>query len=286
MITYVECPRDSWQGLKKFIPTEEKISYLQKLVESGFKHLDCVSFVSNKAVPQMKDSEEVLMHLPSDKNIDYLGIIANEKGLERALLAKNLTSIGYPFSISETFQQKNTNRSMKDSWPLIKMMRSEASHLRFVVYLSMGFGNPYGDRWNESFVLKNIEKLLNLGIKYISVADTLGQADEKKVKNLCQEVVTHFPGEKIGVHLHARPEIAISLATAALQSGINWLEGALGGVGGCPFAADELVGNIPTELVLPKIQEISGESLVNIEVLSDLAREAKSIKANFQLDKL
>lgn len=278
---YVECPRDSWQGLTRLIPTDRKLEYLRALLEAGFRQLDCGSFVSPQAVPQMADTEAVLSALPEIPGADYLCIIANERGLERALEAPRVTSVGYPLSISETFQRRNTKRSLADSWGLVADLLEGAERLRFVVYVSMGFGNPYGDAWNSGIVLEAIERLRALGARDIALADTYGQADAARVREVTRLAVERFGPEGLGVHLHARPERAASLAEAALESGIRWLEGALGGVGGCPFAGDDLVGNLSTETVLDVLERHGLDLGLDRSRLPALASSALAIQAEF-----
>jgi hydroxymethylglutaryl-CoA lyase len=273
---FVECPRDAWQGLTRFIPTERKIAFLTALLEAGFRDLDCGSFVSPKAVPQMADTEAVLDGLPQT-DADLLCIVANEKGLERALNAPRVTSVGYPLSISDTFQRRNTNRGLEDSWALVEEMRAGAGRLRFVVYVSMGFGNPYGDPWDETILLEAVARLRGLGVRDIALADTYGQADAARVGAVTRAVVERFGAPDLGVHLHARGEYAASLMMAARSAGVTWFEGALGGVGGCPFAGDELVGNLPSEIVLPLL-EGTGVDGSQVPVL---ARRALELRAEF-----
>ncbi|MFN3265719.1 MAG: hydroxymethylglutaryl-CoA lyase [Deinococcales bacterium] len=271
MHTYVECPRDAWQGMTRFIPTQAKIGFLTALLEAGFTHLDCGSFVSPKAVPQMSDTEAVLEALPST-SADLLCIVANQQGLARAKACGRVTSVGYPLSISDTFQRRNTNRSLEDSWNLVEEMYSSTNHLRLVVYLSMGFGNPYGDVWDINLVLESVARLRQIGVEHIVLADTYGQADAARVEAVVSAVVQQFGAAGIGVHLHAHPDAALQLAQAALNAGALWLEGALGGMGGCPFAGDSLVGNLPTEVVLPMLQ-----TKVNLEHLALLQRHALEV---------
>ncbi|MFN4232693.1 hydroxymethylglutaryl-CoA lyase [Thermus sp.] len=278
-VRYVECPRDAWQGFRRFIPTQEKAAFLNRLLEVGFRHLDLTSFVSPKWVPQMADAEEVLAALPPPQGRTYLAIVANEKGLERALRAPNLTAIGYPFSLSETFQRKNTNRSREESWPLVEaMVEATKGRLDLVVYLSMAFGNPYGDPWSVEGVLEDIARLRDLGVKEIALADTYGVAEAGRIQEVLREAVARFGPEGLGAHLHARPEGVLAKVEAVLASGILWLEGALAGVGGCPFAGDELVGNLPTERVLPYLEERGYTTGVDLKALPDLAGEAARLK--------
>jgi|AMFO01.1.fsa_nt_gi Isopropylmalate/homocitrate/citramalate synthases len=283
-IRFVECPRDAWQGLSKFIPTEEKVAFLRELLDTGFRHLDLASFVSPRWVPQMKDAAEVLRALPPPAGRTYLAIVANEKGLLRALEAKNLTAVGYPFSISETFQQKNTNRSIKESWPLVeKMVAATRGRLDLVVYLSMGFGNPYGDPWDEEIVLGFVARLRELGVREIAVADTYGVASPGRVYRVLARLVDAFGPDGLGAHLHSRPDPAEVKAKvdAVLDAGVRWLEGALGGVGGCPFAGDDLVGNLPSELVLPHLVDRGFEPGVELPRLSELREKALWIKRRY-----
>jgi hydroxymethylglutaryl-CoA lyase len=278
---YVECPRDSWQGLTRLIPTERKRKHLNALLDAGFRHLDCGSFVSPKAVPQMVDTEAVLDGLRVIPGADYLCIIANAHGLERALNAAKVTSVGYPLSISDTFQRRNTNRSLADSWELVRDLLAQSGRLRFVVYVSMGFGNPYGDPWDASIVLEAVSRLREMGVHDIALADTYGQADAQRVRDVTRAVVNEFGADGLGVHLHARPEHAPSLVDAALESGIQWLEGALGGVGGCPFAGDDLIGNLPTETVLDAFQRSGFELGIDHSSIPALVSSARSIRDEF-----
>ena len=278
-IRYVECPRDAWQGFRHFIPTEEKVAFLHRLLEAGFRHLDLTSFVSPKWVPQMADAEEVLASLPPPQGRTYLAIVANEKGLERALKAPNLTAIGYPFSLSETFQRKNTNRSREESWPLVKaMVEATEGRLGLVVYLSMAFGNPYGDPWSVERVLEDIARLRELGVREIALADTYGVAEASRIQEVLGEAVARFGPEGLGAHLHARPEGVLAKVEAVLAAGILWLEGTLAGVGGCPFAGDELVGNLPTEKVLPYLEAKGFHMGIDLKALPELAGEAARLK--------
>lgn len=283
---WVECPRDSWQGFSGFIPTKAKVEYLKKLLGAGFTHLDLTSFVSPKWVPQHADAEQVLEQLPAPEGREYLVIIANQKGLERALAALDVTSVGYPFSISETFQLKNVNKSTAESWETVARLRDAArGHLNFVVHLSMAFGNPYGDPWSPDLPVEFVGKLRELGIREIALADTYGVATAETIEETLQAVVKAFGPDDIGAHLHSRPEGTLEKVQAVLDSGVTWLEGALGGIGGCPFAGDDLVGNLATELVLPYLAEqgfTAGAGLsVELQRLPDLALEAALLRARY-----
>ncbi len=283
-IRYVECPRDAWQGLGRFIPTETKAAFLKELLAAGFRHLDLASFVSPKRVPQMRDAESVLAALPPPQGRTYLAIVANEKGVRRALTARNLTAIGYPFSISETFQKKNTGRTIKESWPLVERMRAVTrGRLDLVVYLSMGFGNPYGDPWDEEAVVVFAARLRDLGVREIAVADTYGVAGPERIHRVLARLVDAFGAEGIGAHLHSRPDPAEVRAKvdAVLDAGVRWIEGALGGVGGCPFAGDALVGNLPTEVVLPHLVDRGYDPGPDLGRLAELAERALWLKARY-----
>ncbi len=278
MLRYVECPRDSWQGLTKFIPTEEKTGYLQALLDAGFVHLDMGSFVSAKAVPQLSDTEEVLSKLRPPKNADLLCIIANEKGLGRALVAKNITSVGYPLSVNDTFQRRNTNRSLEESWSLVENLLNEKGRLGLVVHISMGFGNPYGEPWTASDTAKAVARLREMGIEQIALADTVGTATPERLKDVLSSIENP---EKLGLHLHARPDAWQQQLETALTYGLTWFEGALAGVGGCPFADDALVGNLPTEQVLPWLESKSRMLPVDTKKLEPLALEAARLAKQY-----
>ncbi|WP_456413632.1 hydroxymethylglutaryl-CoA lyase [Oceanithermus profundus] len=284
-VIYVECPRDAWQGFARTIPTEEKAAFLRQLLDAGFDHLDLASFVSPKWVPQMADSEAVLKLLPPPDGRDYLAIVANERGMERALAAENLTSVGYPFSISETFQQKNTRRSVEDSWPLVERMleRARSGGLELVVYVSMGFGNPYGDPWSPEAVVDFVGRLRALGVRRIAVADTYGVAGPERIHEVLAAVAAAHGAADLGAHLHSRPDPdeVRAKVDAVLDAGVRWLEGALGGVGGCPFAGDDLVGNLPTEVVVPHLEARGLRTAVEIEALATLVEAATLLKARY-----
>lgn len=279
---WVECPRDSWQGFKGFIPTAQKVAYLKRLLEAGFRHLDLTSFVSPKWVPQHADAEVVLAELPPPEGREYLVIIANEKGIERALQAQGVTSVGYPFSISETFQLKNVNKTIAETWEQVARMRDMAGNrLKLVVYLSMGFGNPYGDPWSPQLPVEFVGRLREMGVREIALADTYGVATAEVIGETLSAVVRAFGPEGVGAHLHSRPEGTLEKVDAVLVSGVRWLEGALGGIGGCPFAGDDLVGNLSTELVLPYLARKGLEVGVRLESLAELAGEAAFLHTRF-----
>jgi hydroxymethylglutaryl-CoA lyase len=256
-VTMVECPRDAWQGLLQNIPTEEKIQYLTRLISLGFSHIDAVSFVSPKHVPQMADSEAVMQQLsqvklPNGDAPEIIGIIVNEQGLERALATPGVTTIGYPYSISAYFRRANANMSKLESRNLVGTIQrqTKAADRKLVVYISMAFGNPYDEPWGEEIVEDALVWLKDVGVRTVSLADTVGTASPEDVAHLYRAVKDCVAGLEIGVHLHSRPDGAAAKVLAAYEAGCRRFDGALTGLGGCPFAGDQLVGNIPTETVL------------------------------------
>jgi hydroxymethylglutaryl-CoA lyase len=256
-VTIVECPRDAWQGLQQIIPTEEKINYLTRLVSLGFPHIDAVSFVSPKHVPQMADSEAVMKELgraklPSGEAPEIIGIIVNAQGLERALATPDVTTVGYPYSISAYFRRANANMSRDESRKLVEKLQKEtkAAKRKLVVYISMAFGNPYDEPWGPEIVEETLIWLKDVGVRTVSLADTVGTASPEGVASLYHDVKDCVAGVEIGVHLHSRPEGAAEKVLAAYEAGCRRFDGALTGLGGCPFAGDSLVGNISTETVL------------------------------------
>jgi hydroxymethylglutaryl-CoA lyase len=256
-ITLVECPRDAWQGLAKIIPTEEKIKYLTSLVSLGFRHIDAVSFVSPKHVPQMADSEAVMARLgeartPDGQTPEIIGIVVNEQGLNRALATPGVTTIGYPYSISAYFRRANANMSRAESRALVEKLQREtkAASRKLVVYISMAFGNPYDEPWGPEIVEDTLVWLKDIGVRTVSLADTVGTAPPEEVASLVRAANSCVAGVEIGVHLHSRPDGAAEKILAAYEAGCRRFDGALTGLGGCPFAGDELVGNVPTEIIL------------------------------------
>lgn len=277
-LTWVECPRDAWQGLPGLIPSEVKRQHLANLLAAGFRHLDLGSFVSPKAVPQLADTEAVLAELEPPAEADLLCIIGNERGLDRAMAARGVTSVGYPLSVSDTFQRRNVDRSLAESWPLVERLqqRSASAGMGLVVYLSMGFGNPYGEVWNPEVTAAAVARLRRLGVNRIALADTIGNADAERVAAVLDSVAAP---EQLGLHLHARPGAWHEKLEVALERGVRWFEGALGGIGGCPFAGDELVGNLPSEEVLPFLRQHGFEAGVDRAALALLTAEAEEIAA-------
>ena len=257
-IHLVECPRDAMQGWEHFIPTQKKIQYINALLKVGFDTIDFGSFVSPKAIPQMADTGEVTEALKvADSPSKLLAIVANVRGAEEAVGFKGITYLGFPFSVSPTFQHRNTNSSIAESLVMVAEIQAlcSAHHKQLVVYLSMGFGNPYGDPYNEGIVLQWVEKLANLGVKILSVADTVGIAMPEQVTSILNELIPAYPAIEFGVHLHSTPEKWRQKIDAALGAGCTRFDGALKGIGGCPMAGDTLTGNMNTEWLIPYFEE-------------------------------
>ncbi|MGH9579470.1 MAG: hydroxymethylglutaryl-CoA lyase, partial [Terriglobales bacterium] len=245
----IECPRDAWQGLPAKIPTGVKAAYLRALVGAGFKHIDAVSFVSPEAVPQMADSGEVLRELDPPDDVEIIGIVVNQKGVERAIATDAVRTVGFPYSVSPAFLAKNQKQSLEEAIDVLEQIKqlADGAGLDTVAYVSMAFGNPYGDPWTVEEVVEAARTLFDMGIAAVSLADTVGLATPDLVGQVVAAVVGQFPGAEVGVHLHSRAESAVEKVLAAYDAGCRRFECALGGLGGCPFAQDLLVGNIPTE---------------------------------------
>lgn len=247
-----ECPRDAMQGIHDWIDTSSKINYLNDLLDCGFDTLDCGSFVSPKAIPQMKDTAEVLNNLKASET-KLLTIVANERGAEEAATFEQVTFLGYPFSISETFQLRNTNATIEESLKRVEAISSicEKKDKKLVLYLSMGFGNPYGDLWSDELVAEWSDRLINLfPVNRLSLSDTIGAATPELVKKVFSTTSKDIQNVTISAHLHTLPENAQNLVAAAYEGGCRYFEGAIKGFGGCPMAKDELTGNMPTERML------------------------------------
>jgi hydroxymethylglutaryl-CoA lyase len=255
-VKLIECPRDAWQGLPRKIPTGRKVDYLRALMAAGFRHIDAVSFVSPKAVPQMADSEAVLEQLGKLDGVEIIGIVVNEKGAARAIAAGTVTTLGYPYSISETFLRRNQNQSPDENVAALKRIKKMAdeSGLTMVAYISMAFGNPYGDLWSEDKVVEAARTIESAGIKAISLADTIGSAEPELIQRVMAAVLRECPDSEVGVHMHSTRAEAGGKVLAAFDAGCRRFDSAMGGLGGCPFAQDELVGNIPTEEVLAALE--------------------------------
>jgi hydroxymethylglutaryl-CoA lyase len=253
----VECPRDAWQGLQGHIPAYIKTDYLKALISVGFKHIDAVSFVSPKAVPQMADSEEVLEELDPPDDVEIIGIVVNEQGAERAIKSEAVRTLGFPYSISPTFLKNNQRQTLEEAIEELEKIGKKAGDagLDTIVYISMAFGNPYGDLWNIDELVEAVGLLESESIRTISLADTVGMATPEQIREVVGAVLAKYGYLEIGVHLHSRPEHAVEKVLAAYDAGCRRFDSAIGGLGGCPFAQDALVGNIPTEKVLEALAE-------------------------------
>src|SRR5881396_768967 len=281
-IKLIECPRDAWQGLKKQIPTELKARYLRALIAAGFKHIDAVSFVSPKAVPQMADSEKVLEQIDVPQDVEIIAIVVNEKGAERGIATEGVTTLGYPCSISETFLRKNQNQTIEECYRVLRSIKEKADNagLDVVVYISMAFGNPYGDPWDENEVRQAIERLISVGIRSISLADTVAVAGRDVIGRVVESVTSQYSNYDIGVHLHSAPDDAVAKLFAAYDAGCRRFDSAIGGLGGCPFAQDALVGNIATETLLQALKQRNAE-LPALKPLDALVRASTEIGARY-----
>src|SRR5437879_6183954 len=287
-IRLIECPRDAWQGLPDIIPTEYKAEYLKELVLAGFKHIDAVSFVSPKHVKQMADSEAVMAglnaSLPHGVELpEIIGIVVNEKGLQRALATPGVTTIGYPYSISAYFRRANANMSKEESRSLVEKLRKEtsAANRGLVIYISMAFGNPYDEPWGPEIVADTLEWLKDIRVRTVSLADTVGSASPQLVGDLYRSVKDHVAGVELGVHLHGRPENAEEKILATYQAGCRRFDGALTGLGGCPFAGDNLVGNIATEDILAALRKAGADPGVDSARLTKVLEMTNEIRAKY-----
>ncbi len=261
LIKIIECPRDAWQGLPGQIPTSVKVEYLRALIAAGFKHIDAVSFVSPKAIPQMADSETVMSELDPPDDVEIIGIVVNERGAERAISTDAVGTLGFPYSLSPTFLKNNQNQTLEENLEILEKIKQKAdeSGLDTVAYISMAFGNPYGDLWNADELIEGISLLADMDLQAISIADTVGLATPQQIGDLLGPVLEKFEGVEIGVHLHSRPDDAAAKVLAAYDAGCRRFDSAIGGLGGCPFAQDVLVGNIPTEKLLDALKSRGAE---------------------------
>lgn len=276
----IECPRDAMQGIKEFISTEQKAEYINLLLKCGFDTIDFGSFVSPKAIPQLKDTVEVLKKLDlKNSSTKLLAIVANKRGAEDAAVFDEITYLGFPFSVSETFQQRNTNSSIQQSLVTVQEMQDicmkKNKHL--VVYLSMAFGNPYGDEWSAGIVARWAEKLIEMGITIISLADTIGVSTKDNISSLFSLLIPQFKNVEWGAHIHTRPDTWQEKVDAAYNSGCRRFDSAIKGLGGCPMAKDELVGNLATENLLLFCEQKEVHLDVNRTVLNQAMAKADEI---------
>lgn len=283
-VKIVECPRDAWQALPAQIPAKEKADYLQQLITAGFRHIDAVSFVSPAAVPQMADSEKVLELVEAVPALELIGIVVNRKGAERAISTGSVHTLGFPFSISTHFLRRNQNQAPEESLAVLKEIVALAAQegLGVVAYLSMAFGNPYGDPWNLGLVADGCGRLIESGVPQISLADTVGLASSTQIAETVAMVLDLEAGVEIGVHLHARREQAAEKVRAAYEAGCRRFDAAMGGLGGCKFAQDALVGNLPTEIVVEELRNL-GAHIPRLQPLEDLIDSAAEIERRFNM---
>jgi hydroxymethylglutaryl-CoA lyase len=287
-VKIIECPRDAWQGLPEVIPTQVKASYLRALVDAGFRHIDAVSFVSPQHVRQMADSEAVmeafLASLPSGVEApEIIGIVVNEKGMERALAAPGVNTLGYPYSISAYFRRANANMSRAESRALVEKLKkaTKGTERNLVVYVSMAFGNPYDEPWGPEIVEDTLIWLKDIGVPTISLADTVGTATPEAVGKLYTAVKDCVAGVELGVHLHSRPEGMAEKVMAAYNAGCRRFDSALTGLGGCPFAGDELVGNIATETVVRTLSDHGIDTGLELSALTPALARAAEIRDRY-----
>jgi hydroxymethylglutaryl-CoA lyase len=287
-VRLIECPRDAWQGLQEIIPADYKAEYLKELLMAGFKHIDAVSFVSPKHVKQMADSEEVmqkfLASIPANTELpEIIGIVVNEKGLRRALTTPGVTTIGYPYSISAYFRRANANMTRGESRALVETLNKEtkASGRGLVIYISMAFGNPYDEPWGPELVEDTLEWLKDIRVRTVSLADTAGNATTEMVADVFKRANEHVAGIELGAHLHSRPENAERKILAAYNAGCRRFDGALTGLGGCPFAGDELVGNIRTEDILATIKKAGADTGLDESRLAKILAMTDEIRTKY-----
>ena len=281
-VKIIECPRDAWQSMPQHIPAEVKADYLRALVTAGFRHIDAVSFVSPAAVPQMADSERVLALFHPSREVEIIGIVVNQQGAERAIATGAVTTLGFPYSLSATFLERNQRQTPQHALQTLDKICARAARagMGMVAYLSMAFGNPYGDSWRQQDVIAACLTLQELGIQEISLADTVGMASPGQIQSLVGAVLAAVPGIQLGAHLHASPQQAAEKVAAAYRAGCRRLDMALGGQGGCPFAQDALVGNVATEAALTELGKL-GAILPHLRPLEELLTMGRAIADRF-----
>ncbi len=281
-VKIIECPRDAWQAMPQHIPAEVKADYLRALIAAGFEHIDAVSFVSPAAVPQMSDSERVLALLDPGSDVEIIGIVVNQQGAERAIATGAISTLGFPYSLSATFLERNQRQSPQQALETLRQICAQGvrAGVGMVAYLSMAFGNPYGDAWRQEDVITACHKLQDLGVKEISLADTVGLASPEQIESLVGAVLAAVPEVELGAHLHARPQQAAEKLAAAYQAGCYRLDMALGGQGGCPFAQDALVGNVATETAIKELGRL-GAVLPPLHPLDEVLTMSRNIADRF-----
>ncbi|PYJ11985.1 MAG: hydroxymethylglutaryl-CoA lyase [Verrucomicrobia bacterium] len=285
-VKLIECPRDAWQGLPHQIPTQRKVEYLRGLMAAGFRHIDAVSFVSPKAVPQMADSEAVLAQLEPLEGVEIVGIVVNEKGAERAIATEKVTTLGYPCSISETFLRRNQNQSPEENQAVLKRIKemADGTGLGMVAYISMAFGNPYDDPWSEEKVAEAARMIFSLGINAISLADTVGAAEPDQIGRVLATALRDGPKCEVGIHMHSTRAAAKAKVLAAFDAGCRRFDSAVGGLGGCPFAQDVLVGNTPTEEVVAALEQRDVRLPID-DSFADVTEMNRRISEEFSADR-
>jgi hydroxymethylglutaryl-CoA lyase len=283
-VKIIECPRDAWQGLPGQIAPDIKAEYLRKLIDAGFKHIDAVSFVSRNAVPQMADSEQVLAQLTVPSDVEIIGIVVNEKGAQRAIISDAVKTLGFPYSISPEFLRRNQHQTLDQAIDTMQSIQdiAEGENRNVVAYVSMAFGNPYGEVWSIDEVLQAGDLIAECGVEQISLADTVGLATPGQIEEVVSAVIKQFSHIEVGVHLHARPADAASRIRSAFDAGCRRFDAAIGGLGGCPFAQDVLVGNIPTEILLTELKQC-GANIPALKSFDSLIQAGNEISSRFGL---
>ena len=281
-VKIIECPRDAWQGLPNQIAPDVKADYLRKLIDAGFRHIDAVSFVSPAAVPQMADSEQVLSQLTLPSGVEIIGIVVNEKGAQRAVANPGLSTLGFPYSISPEFLRRSQRQTLEEALDVLQAIYSlaEEAGLSVVAYVSMAFGNPYGDAWNIDEVLQACDLIAECGVTQISLADTVGLAKPDLIEEVLSAAIAEYRGIEIGAHLHARPDEAADRIRAAYKAGCRRFDSAIAGLGGCPFAQDVLVGNLPTEVLIDELRRC-GAVLPELKGIDALISASCDISSRF-----
>ncbi len=282
IVKVVECPRDAWQGIALQIPAERKAAHLQALIATGFTCIDAVSFVSPKAVPQMADAEQVLRLLGHPQGVELIGIVVNTQGAERAIRTGAVQTLGFPYSVSSEFLRRNQSQTPEQSLDVLRTIAALARNagLNLVTYVSMAFGNPYGDAWSVELVADACATLVQCGVAQISLADTVGLATPSRIAETLAAVLAAHDGVEIGAHLHARPQDAAAKIRAAYNAGCRRFDSAIGGLGGCPFAQDALVGNLATETLLAELKALGAET-PRLKPLDDLIQSSLQIAETF-----
>jgi hydroxymethylglutaryl-CoA lyase len=281
-VKLIECPRDAWQGLKGHIPSGVKTAYLRALIGAGFKHLDAASFVSPKTVPQMADSEDVLQHLDPPDDVEIIGIVVNEQGAQRAITTNAVHTLGFPYSISPTFLMRNQRQTLEEAYDQMEEIKQKADQagLDMVVYISMAFGNPYGDLWSPDEVVEAVGIVEQMGVPTVSLADTAGVASAGQISEVVSAVNGKYDYLEIGLHLHSLPGQVLDKILAAYEAGARRFDSVIGGLGGCPFAHDALMGNIPTERLLEAFARLGLEPPI-VKPLENVVRMSADIAARY-----